>query len=394
MKIEKSSKEIELQQQIDMLQEQLEAQYAYYESILSALPGHVYWLDKNNVYIGCNDEKARSAGLKSRRDIVHKTNSELSCMYEAREWDRNNIQVMQTGRAIATTEYVLRLDREIRAFHSQKVPLKNKDNEVVGVLGLSVDITDFEKLQKELLIAKENAEVASQAKSDFIDNMSHDIRTPLTAIIIMSDLLEQKAQNPDDRECANLINTSSQQLLALLNNILDMTKDGQDKQVKPGSFSIKQLLHDICELEQPSAQVKNLKLIIEIDPALPDFIVSDSVKIHRTILNIVGNALKFTEQGSITISANAVNFSDNNCTLELIISDTGIGILPELKDKIFDRFFKVSPSAEGLFQGYGVGLNIVQQYIQQLNGHVSLDSEPGVGTTFKINIPVKIGVSS
>lgn len=220
--------------------------------------------------------------------------------------------------------------------------------------------------------------------------MSHDIRTPLTGIIGMSSILEQEVEKQTEKEHAHMVNISGEQLLSLLNSVLDIVKGGQEHHIYLKSFSVAQLLKDLRALELPTAQLKHLDLKLDIAESVPDFIISDYTKIHRIILNLLGNALKFTAQGHITLSAQASVPIDNQCDLVLGITDTGVGIANEFKDQIFDRFFKITPSYKNEHQGYGVGLHIVQQYLEQLNGEISFESELGIGTTFKIKIPVQI----
>ena len=376
---------------------QLRSENYQLKDLVDNLPGDIYWKDKNGIWAGMNKRCILSlkqmgviANNTTTADIIGKTDYQIFSKRTAHGYRKNDLEVMKREMELSIQEITHLSSGEEVTLLSTKIPLRDAKKNVVGIVGNTINISHLKKIETELKTAKASAESANQAKDIFIQNMSHDIRTPLTGMIILSDLLEQKLQNPEEKECANLISASSQQLLTLLNNILDLTKNEHDQQVKISTFSINKILNDIRDLEQPSARAKNLALIINTAPSLPDLITSDYVKIHRIILNILGNALKFTEQGSIIISANAIDFSDQHCILELIISDTGIGIAPDQKDKIFDRFFKVSPSSDGLFQGYGVGLNIVQQNIRLLNGHIKLDSEPGVGTSFTMSIPVKI----
>jgi two-component system, OmpR family, aerobic respiration control sensor histidine kinase ArcB len=196
-----------LRKRIAALEQELANKIEYYENILSLLPGHVYWLDRQNVYLGCNEEQARHAGLQSRFDIVNKTNAELPWREQAVELDLSNLAVMETGIPQTSTEFA-RISEGDRVYFSQKVPLRNKANQTIGLLGISLDITELKKTQEKLAQAKENAEAANRAKDEFIRNMSHDIRTPLSGIIGMSSILEQEAQSQAVKEYAHMVNVS------------------------------------------------------------------------------------------------------------------------------------------------------------------------------------------
>jgi len=160
----------------------------YYEDILAHVPGHVYWLNKENIYLGCNDLHAKNAGLSSRHDVVGKRNSDMPWKDQAEEIDALNIKAMKSGVPISREEHAV-LNGEKLIFLSQKVPMRNKSGEIIGILGISVDITEQKKLHTELQLAKNAADVANKAKTEFIANMSHDIRTPLSGVVGMSQLL-------------------------------------------------------------------------------------------------------------------------------------------------------------------------------------------------------------
>lgn len=275
---------------------------------------------------------------------------------------------------------------------STKMPLWDKEGNITGIVGNTVDITYIKKIEQELKTAEELAKAANHAKDEFLANMSHDIRTPLTGIIGMSSILEQEAVTPKEKEHAHLIAVSGEQLLSLLNSVLDIVSvgNGQENQVQSEPVNIRQLLHTIAELELPTIQLKHLELITAIDESVPNIIKTDSMKLHRILLNLLGNAVKFTETGCITLTAHYKRVNDEKGELELQVRDTGSGIAKENQGKIFDRFYRGNPSYKAQYTGYGVGLHIVQNYIHLLKGHIELESELNQGTTFKIIIPVEI----
>lgn len=366
---------------------------SYINGIINNLPGAVYWKDRQGRYMGCNKIVAEMAGFDSPEDLLGKTDYDLCWREFADDWRMLDNKVIREDATIVREEKAKLANGKIITELTFKTPLKNKEDKIIGIIGTSLDITERKAMEAALHESQIAAEAANEAKDVFIQNMSHDIRTPLSGIIGISEILEEEAHNVEEKQHAHWVHVSGEQLLSLLNSVLDIAKSGHEHEVQLKSFSVAQLLHDIRDLELPSAKLKHLDLNIEIAPSTPDFIISDYTKIHRIILNLLGNALKFTTQGYIALCAQARNTVDNQCELELLIKDTGVGIAEEFKNKVFDRFFKISPSSKNKYQGYGVGLNIVQQYIQLLKGHISLDSELGVGTTFKVTIPVQIDAS-
>lgn len=288
---------------------------------------------------------------------------------------------------------IIRPDGEIRWIMDNGFPLYDDKGICYGVTGIAIDVTEQKKQEEELRLAKEIAEKANSAKDEFIQNMSHDIRTPLIGIIGMAGLLEQEVQKRQEKEYAQMIQMSGEQLLVLLNSILDIVSASSSKEhlIKTHSFDLYELIKSICELELPTIKIKKLELHLTIDSSIPKWIITDPVKLHRIILNLLSNAIKFTKKGSIKINIAAKPLEEaEQIELEIIISDSGIGIPEEEQTKIFDRFYRASPSYKGLYTGHGVGLHIVQKYIELLKGTISVESNEQEGTKFKIKIPVLI----
>ncbi|HBD9439202.1 TPA: ATP-binding protein [Legionella pneumophila] len=379
-----------LEERIKELEEKIKNQQYFYEGILSLMPGHVYWLNKNNVYMGCNNQQAYDANLKSREEIIGKTNAELPWQEQAEELDRINKLVLKTGKSVKTEE-IANAHGSIRSYLTEKIPLRDKEGNINGLLGISMDITSLKEKEIEIQKARERAENANRAKSAFIANMSHDIRTPLTGIIGLSGILEEEVTEPEQKETAHMLNISGEQLLSLLNSVLDIVASDriQEKKVILSAFNLEDLLHNIFELELPALQLKSIALKLHMDEAIPKIIESDKGKIYRILLNLISNAIKFTTEGSITLSIKALEQKKDKTLLEFEVQDTGIGIDEKDKERIFDKFFRAIPSYEGKFDGHGVGLAIVKQYIEALKGRVSVDSQLNKGTTVTVTIPIK-----
>jgi len=362
------------------------------ENIVANMPGHVYWKDINGLYLGCNNRQARSLGFEYSHEIVSKTDFDLPWGENKAEIFRiNDLRIMDSGKTEIIEEQS-QVDGQNAVVLSHKSPLRNKQGEITGVLGISIDITDLKMTEEALTIAKENAEAANRAKIEFIANMSHDIRTPLSGVIGMSQLLEERLVEPEHKQFAVWIKQSGEQLLSLLNSILDLVsvENVSEHDIRNDPFNLRQCIKDIVQLELPATLLKKIGLNIEIDERAPQHIVTDQAKLHRVLLNLLGNAIKFTQSGYITIDVKYVDFNGDQAYLQFQVIDTGIGISLEHQEQVFDRFFRASASYDGIYSGSGVGLNIAQSYVKLLGGELNFTSQPGMGTTFYFDLPVAV----
>lgn len=363
--------------------------------LLKQLPFHIFWKNKDFIYLGCNDIFARSAGFDSPEEIVGKTDYDLHTTREESDAYRtDDMLVMRSKLPKMNIEETQTLpDGRKIILLTSKVPLLDKKGEIIGVLGIYTDITERKKMELELKSARDKAEASSRAKSAFISSMSHDVRTPLSGVIAMADLLEKQGDTEKDRAFAHIIHMSSERLLQLLNDILDVFSADEimDESLRFVTFSLQDRLEHIKDLISSNAQIEHIELNIYVDPDLPAYVVSDRIKIDRILLNLASNALKFTQEGSVNIALRLISNDGENLVVELTIRDTGIGIAKDQIEKIFECFYRVNPSYSNKYKGSGIGLFIVQKYVSLLGGEIAVNSELGEGSTFKIKLPMKIG---
>lgn len=368
--------------------EEVENIVEYYEDIIAHVPGHLYWLNCNNVYLGCNQLYAQSLHLPSSQEIIGKTNFDMPWHEQAALLNEVNQTIMATGLPQCTEETSI-VEGEKNTFLSQKVPLRNRRQQVIGILGISTNITQLKKLQHALTEAKEQAELASQAKTDFIANMSHDIRTPLAGIIGMSKLLLDALNDKGQKQCAYYIHQSGEQLLHLLNSILEIV-ESDHSHLELTNFDIRQTIIEVCKLELPAIRLKGLELDVILDANIPPQIISDRIKIHRILLNFIGNAIKFTAQGKITIRVDCEAVDTSHVCLNFSVTDTGIGIEKDLQQKIFERYFKINPNTKDNYEGHGLGLNIAKKYLALLGSAIEISSSPETGSSFSFKITMPL----
>ena len=252
----------------------------------------------------------------------------------------------------------------------------------------------FEQLQVEI-IERKNAErkatQASEVKGQFLANMSHELRTPLNAVLGMSQLLEETALDGEQKELVEIIQTSSHTLLNLINDILDFSKLEAHKVVLDTShFDLFQLIKIIDRTFRKSCEQKGLHFDIQVDENLPAWLIGDAMRIKQILLNLMSNAIKFTEQGEIDLLVRLDSMEDDRVVVQFCVSDTGIGIAAKHLDGLFDSFFQVDASITRKFGGTGLGLSICKQLAELMHGRIEVDSQPGQGSTFCLTLPLRV----
>lgn len=256
-------------------------------------------------------------------------------------------------------------------------------------MGNSFDITKLKNIQKALSEAKEKAETAYYAKSEFITNMSHDLRTPLTGIIGMSEAIAQEVQDKHIKSYAKDLIKAGQRLLILANDILEISGAEMNSTLhRDRFFHLKKVLQEAKELFLPSFMNKKLDFQVKYDPYIPSALFGNMHSIQRILINLIGNAIKFTDKGKVILAARHLKTEDGKIIVELSVADTGIGIPENKRDIIFEPFRKLSTSYQGLYKGNGLGLHLVKNFVEKLQGTVEVQSELKKGTTFVVVIPL------
>jgi PAS domain S-box-containing protein len=371
-------------------EEALRKNEAMLSCILNSLPLSVFWKNHESVYFGCNETFARGANLRPE-DVIGKTDFDLPWSHEDTEAYRaDDREVMTSRRAkIHIAEQQHRADGTCIWLDTTKIPLLDSKHKVYGVLGIYDDITERKRMEDELHKAKDAADAANRTKSQFLANMSHEIRTPMTAILGYADLLMDPTLSPSSHNnYLAVIRRSGKHLLTLINDILDLSKIEAGKlTMDMQRCSVVSLLAEVASVVRPRAEQHGISLSVKYTCPMPETILTDGARLRQAIINLAGNAVKFTQRGSVRIVA---SFLSNGCDgqpgVAIEVIDTGIGIREDILPQLFQPFHQGDASVSRKFGGTGLGLAISHHIAHLLGGDLTATSVWGQGSTFLLTV--------
>ena len=279
---------------------------------------------------------------------------------------------------------------EFPVFLSTSV-VRNEKNEPIALIGVAIDITARKQQERLLVEAREAAEAAARTKSQFLAAMSHEIRTPMNGVIGMTELLLNTPLTADQRDFVETIHLSGENLLTIINDILDFSKIDSGKiELELSPFNVRVAVEEVLKLLTTKAVEKGLELVYRVESKVPAYIEGDETRFKQVLINLVGNAIKFTHRGQVTIHIVTRNMtSDKNFELLCEVRDTGIGIPGDKLDRLFKAFSQVDSSTNRRFGGTGLGLAICYGLVELMGGRIDVQSIPGQGSTFRFSIKAR-----
>ncbi|EMI15966.1 sensory box sensor histidine kinase/response regulator, partial [Rhodopirellula maiorica SM1] len=397
-------------------EKELRHEQSLLKTLLDNIPDSIYFKDTESRFLRISNAMAKKFAMENASDVVGKNDSDIFTSEHALLARKDELRVMQSGEAL-----VDRIERETWADRddtwclSTKMPFRDESGKIIGTFGISRDITELTKSQQQLREARDVATKANEAKSNFLANMSHEIRTPMNAIIGMSELLAQSDLTPEQRDYNTLVRDSADSLLRLLNEILDFSKiEANRLELESIPFSTRDVIEKAGQTLSVKASEKNLELLCRIAPDVPSRLMGDPGRLRQVLVNLIGNAIKFTETGHVLVDVNttepmpAVHETDptpkrptkrgeaadqQTLWLRFQVSDTGIGIPEDKIQSVLEAFTQADSSTTRRFGGTGLGLAISRQLIDLMKGKLEVESEVGKGTTFWFATPFPVAAT-
>jgi two-component system sensor histidine kinase/response regulator len=363
---------------------QLRQSEAFLTSIIDNIPSGVFAKEVTGLrYVLLNRAAAAITGI-SGEEMLGRGDFDLFPAGVAELFAAKDRETLAAGNLVYTSEDVIPTrDQGVRTIHVQKVPILGEDGRPEFLLGIADDITDARAAEVALREAKEAADQASRAKSEFLATMSHEIRTPLNGLIGMTSLLLDTDLDNEQREYAETARSSGEALLTVINDILDFSKIEAGKlELEVIDFDLRTAIEETLEVVAVTAYAKGLEIAALIGPDVPLGVRGDPGRLRQILTNLLSNAIKFTDAGEIAVNVRALGETADAVDVRVEVTDTGIGIDPAHKDLLFQSFAQADASTTRRYGGTGLGLAISKQLVELHGGTIGVESTPGEGSTF------------
>jgi PAS domain S-box-containing protein len=372
------------------------------DAFLEYIPDHVYFKDIHSRFVRVSRSQAEHCGLSGPAEAVGKTDSDFFSAEHAAPALADEQEIIRTGRPMVGIEEedIMTDGRRLWA-RTSKVPLRDARGRIIGTMGVSHDITSRKLAEQEVALKAEElarsnealeqlakeAKAASKAKSDFLANMSHEIRTPMNGILGMTDLALETELTGEQRDYIETVKLSADALLNVINDILDFSKIEADKiDLEAIDFSLHECIEGALKTLALRADEKGIELLCEISPEVAETVVGDPGRLRQILINLLGNALKFTMEGEVSLNVQAESIEEDAIAIHCTVSDTGVGIAPEKLRSIFDSFSQADTSTTREFGGTGLGLTISKRLVEIMGGRIWVESELGAGSRFHFTV--------
>lgn len=366
------------------------------KNILENIPDLMWLKDIKGIYLACNPMMERFLGVKTK-NIIGKSDFDFFKPEEAKLILKQDLETIRSEKPMIREVWLsFKGDNKKILYEMTHTTVKADDGSLIGVLGTTHDITKRKENEEEIINAQLKAETANRSKSEFLANMSHEIRTPMNAILGFTEILQRLETDSKKSHYIDTIHTSGQSLLHLINDILDLSRIESGKmELQNHAIAIKTLATELDSLFAQKVYDKGLSFECVIDENIPDVVIIDESRLRQVLINLIGNAVKFTHQGFIKLIIKSELINDpnaNRVNLTFTVSDSGIGIPKEQQETIFSSFTQVKGQKETLYGGTGLGLTITLKIIELMKGKISVEGSVGIGTSFNVFIPdIEIG---
>ena len=373
-------------------EETLERERDLMRTLMDHIPDWIFVKDTQGRFVTANTSLLETLGVTSLDEAIGKTDFDFMEAELAQHYAEDDDAVVTSGDPLVNREEIGKdPDGNEFCLLTSKIPLRDANGSVTGLVGICRNITKRKRAEEELRQAKEAADSANRAKSEFVANMSHEIRTPMNGIIGMSELLADTDLGPEQSEYLCMIQQSAESLLGLLNDILDFSKIEAGKlELEAVPFNLSDSVGKTTRTLAARAAEKGLELACRISPELPERLIGDPGRLRQIIVNLVGNAIKFTERGEVVVEVEPQTRADGAVMLHFSVTDTGIGIPEKQQHVIFDAFRQADASTTRRFGGTGLGLAISSQLVRMMGGSIWIESEVGRGTVFHFTAEFQI----
>ncbi|WP_234083193.1 response regulator [Azonexus sp. R2A61] len=376
-------------------QEDLQKREGLLRALLDTLPNPIFYKGADTRFLGCNRAYEEFFGI-DRNAFVGKRVLDLDYLPldERQAYQAEDERIIGEAGCIVREMLMPNADGSLRDTLYSVNGFLAPDGTPGGLIGVIVDITPQKNAERDAGRARAAAEAAAAAKSDFLANMSHEIRTPMNAIIGMNHLALQTELTAKQRNYLNKVDVAAKGLLGIINDILDLSKiEAGMMRFERTPFSLDATLRHLGDLNAQKARERGLELLFDLGADVPDRLIGDPLRLGQVLLNLVGNAIKFTEQGEITVTVDLVERRERDLRLRFVVSDTGIGMNPEQVANLFTAFTQADSSTTRKYGGTGLGLSICKRIVDLLGGSIEATSEPGAGSrfTFELDFPVAEG---
>ncbi len=368
-------------------------------TLMDHIPDWIFIKDTQGRFVTVNDALLRVLGAPSHDVVIGRTDFDFLQPHLANQYAADDHEVLASGQPLVDREEI-GIDPDGREFCllTSKIPIRDSNGKVCGLVGICRNITKHKKAEEQLReakiaadAAKEVADAANRAKSEFVANMSHEIRTPMNGIIGMAELLADTELGKEQNEYLTMIQQSAEALLGLLNDILDFSKIEAGKlELESIPFNLSDSVGKTTRTLAARAAEKGLELACRISPDLPERLIGDPGRLRQIIVNLVGNAIKFTERGEVVVEVESQTRINGEVVLHFSVRDTGIGIAEKKQKLIFDAFSQADASTTRRFGGTGLGLAISSQLVRMMGGSIWISSAVGRGTTFHFTAEFKV----